>query len=102
MNAPFALSRWTNSAELLGRIMNNFFLLQWKKADVAKKESSEVPKIERSLRMKQGKVNAAAWCAALKPILLHRPQKNLIHFRGILTFLWWIQPVWVFRDASAL
>ena len=69
--------------------MNNFFL-QWKKADVAKTESSEVPKIECSLRMKQRKVNGAGWCASVKPILLHRPPKNLIHFRGILTFLWWI------------
>lgn len=60
---------------VIGRIMTNFFL-QWKKADVAKTESSEVPKIECSLRMKQRKVNGAGWCASVKPILLHRPQKT--------------------------
>lgn len=76
---------------VIGRIMNNFFFpLQWKKGDVAKTESSEVPKIECSLRMKQRKVNGAGWCASVKPILLHRPPKNLIHFSGILPFLWWI------------
>lgn len=62
---------------VIGRIMNNFFFffffLQWKKGDVAKTESSEVPKIECSLRMKQRKVNGAGWCASVKPILLHRP-----------------------------
>lgn len=73
---------------VIGRIMNNF--LQWKKGYVAKTESSEVPKIECSLRMKQEKVNGTGWCASVKPILLQRPQKHLIHFSGILTFLWWI------------
>ncbi len=60
---------------VIGRIMNNFFL-QWKKGDVAKTESSEVPKIECSLRMKQRKVNGTGWCASVKPILLQRPQKT--------------------------
>lgn len=54
--------------------MNNFFL-QWKKGDVAKTESSEVPKIAVQSENEAEKGEHCGWCASLKSILLQRPQK---------------------------
>lgn len=51
--------------------MKNFFL-QWKKGNAAKMESTEVPKIECSLRMRWRKVDAGGWCSSVEPILLQR------------------------------